>query len=106
MKAFIPLVLYSTVQFLTIFFSGCFAISSFIPKQITHSPYHNVTNEGMEYLKVATYLKQPFIYQDETNQHYKGIEFEILRIIAAKENLKLSFKILNEPEYVDERILK
>lgn len=44
-------------------------------------------------LRVAFIEFEPFVYEDERGQFYKGIEFELIKTIAKKEHLSLLFEI-------------
>lgn len=44
------------------------------------------------YLRVASLAKEPFMWTNKDGRTAKGIEFELLQIIAKKEHSKLSIK--------------
>lgn len=59
------------------------------------SNHSNITQnerESMKLLRVLTTHYVPFMYQDESGQFYNGIEYKLLKIIAEKEHLQLSFQ--------------
>lgn len=114
MKLFIPSDLYSIFLIFDIFSRSSSADSSSISNQTIHSDNSKSgahfdasrVEEEIKSLKIAAVLNEPFVYRGDNDQLYKGIEFELLKIIAAKENLELSINIVSDSKQIDERTLK
>lgn len=49
------------------------------------SDFHNINHS----LQVLTYHNEPFMYQGEDGQFFKGIEFQLITTIAKIKHLKL-----------------
>lgn len=57
-------------------------------------------------LRIVAVQKQPFIYRDENIQFYKGIDFELLKIVQSKENVQFSFSFYENSIHLTRKALK
>lgn len=62
--------------------------------------------EDVKTLRVALIPSEPFVYHDERGQSINGIEFELVKTIAKKENLNVSFEIQRNPLQLNQTTLK
>lgn len=108
MELFLLSNLYSKFLILNVLLLNSFAVFIPTPNQKIHLAHFDASrvNKEIKSLKVAAVLKEPFMYRDDSDQLYKGIEFELLKIIAAKENLELSINIVGDSKQIDEQTLK
>lgn len=67
-----------------------------------------LTKQETETIRVAVILKEPFFYRNEEvdNKRYEGIEWELLKMIAAKDDLNLSFHVLSNSRPVHQQLIK
>lgn len=96
-------------------FLSCTVTSSIQSNEITHPAKRNIflhfdgfplDKEMTKTLRIGATLKEPCFYRDVANGGYKGIEYEILKALASKENFNLTFSILIDPATFDNRTLK
>lgn len=85
-----------------IFSSSIFFLQIITAKSLNSSYYFGnfdefPKNEGRpdDLLRVTTRPREPFMYQDQSGQFYKGIDYKLIKIIAdqfEKENLDISIR--------------
>lgn len=87
----ISIVAASNLSVLRIFLAASFGIILFVSNLNGESVLVNAKN--VQHLHVAAINYEPFMYQDSDDQAFsKGIEFELIKTIAKKENMDLSIK--------------
>lgn len=62
--------------------------------------------ENVQTLKVVAVQKKPFMYKEGNEKFSRGIEFELIKSIATKENLNCSVEVFNSTTQIDEPALK